>query len=230
MEHVLTAFSVLSGDDVSEEASGGPPVEGESVAAGYTRSKLEILPHGASTLLVERVLRDVTRQLAGNPVLVARLSAARPIAIDLVPPGKSIASFGYPRSAARRAAGLFWAHPDGLRARIALRRDRLDAEPALVVHELAHAIHALAFTQEERDRIYRVLLPTYHGRDAADEVFALYSEREFLEAYSSRDLQAPGVYGAVRARWSEDDLFTRFVRGLYFPHKPFASSKSIPTR
>ncbi|HEX8699927.1 MAG TPA: hypothetical protein VF815_13875, partial [Myxococcaceae bacterium] len=71
----LTAFSLLPDGGTSEYVPGLPPPNGEGAAASYARSRLELLPHGAAPAIVERVLRDVTRQLAGNPVLVARLEA-----------------------------------------------------------------------------------------------------------------------------------------------------------
>jgi hypothetical protein len=124
------------------------------------------------------------------------------------------------------AAGLFWDHPDWEQARIALRQDKLDPESHLVFHELAHAIQGIAFTQEETDLVYRTMLRTYRYRAAVDEVFALYSEREFVPQVTAHDLRAPGVYGMARQRWDENHLFTRFVRNLYFPYKPLAGRPS----
>ena len=113
---------------------------------------------------------------------------------------------------------------------MALRQDRLDDLAHLVFHEMAHAVHYLAFTADERDRIYRVLLPTYRSRAAADEVFAIYSEREFLPEFEERERHAPGVYGMARQRWDERHVFTRFVRKLYHPHKPLAGTTRAPPK
>jgi hypothetical protein len=123
------------------------------------------------------------------------------------------------------AAGVFWDHPTWSAARIAYRADELQGDTALVVHEMAHAIHYLAFTREERDAIYAVLRPTFGSRAAMDEVFAIYSEREFLSEFDAGARRAPGVYGAIRRQWSEDHVFTRFVRKLYFPYKPLAGPR-----
>ena len=59
-----------------------------------------------------------------------------------------------------------------------------------------------------------------------DEVFAIYSEREFCEDYSEAERRAPGIYGITRRQWNEDHLFTRFVRKLYFPHKRLAGREA----
>lgn len=225
----LAAFSLLATGDAFDAGAGRPPPDGPAKARAYVAAKLVIRAHRPSPEHVRRVTSDAERQLAGNPQLVARLQAARPIEVDLVPPGKSIASFGYPKAVARHAAGLFWDDPSWPHARIALRQELLDQTPQLVVHELAHAIHYLAFTAAERELIYRLLLGTFRSRAAVDEVFAIYSEREFLEAFSDRDQRAPGVYGVARKLWSEDQVFTRFVRHLYFPHKKLAGPSAPAT-
>ena len=223
--HPLPAFALLEGGDVFEALGGKPPREGATVALRWVESHVELLPHGASAAHRTRVRNDLVRQLSGNPALTGRLLAARPLSVDLVPAGRSMAAYGYPKAVSARASGLFWDHPSWPRARIALRQDRLDEEAALVIHEAAHAIGALAFTGAERKALHRVLLPTYRTRAAAEEVFAIYSEREFVAGFEAKDFAAPGVYGRTRTRWSEEHLLTRFVRHLYFPHKPLAGPK-----
>jgi len=126
------------------------------------------------------------------------------------------------------AAGVFWNHPKWQRARIALRSEHLHEDPALVFHEMGHAVHYLGFSAAERDDIYAVLRPTFGSRAAMDEVFAIYGERELAGAYRPSDRRAPGVYGFARRQWSEDHLFTRFVRKLYFPRKPSAGPQIKP--
>lgn len=217
----LSAFTLLGGGDVFE-VNGRPPPEGPTRARAYVKAKVTLTAHGAPPEQVKRVEDDIVRQISGNLQLIARLDASRPVAIDLIPPGKSMAKYGYPRAVSQLAAGLFWDHPDWERARIALRQDKLGEEPHLVFHEMAHAIQGLAFTQEETDLVYRTMLRTYRSRAAVDEVFALYSEREFVPQVTAHDLRAPGVYGMARQRWNENHLFTRFVRNLYFPYKPLA--------
>ncbi len=222
----LSAFTLLAGGDVFESRNGRPPPEGPARAREYVKARVTIVPHGASPEQLQRVESDIVRQLSGNLPLIGRMEAARPVTIDLIPPGHPMARYGYPRAVSAQAAGLFWDHPDWPRARIALRQDKLGAESHLVFHEVAHAIQGLAFTQEENDLIYRTMLRTYRSRAMVDEVFALYSEREFIPTVTGHDLRAPGVYGLARQRWNEEHLFTRFVRNLYFPYKPLAGQGS----
>lgn len=222
----LTAFTLLAGGDVFESRNGKPPPEGPTRARAYVKAKVTLVAHGAPAEQLQRVEGDIVRQLSGNLQLIGRMEASRPVAIDLIPPGQPMARYGYPRSVSPLAAGLFWDHPDWEKARIALRQDKLGSEPHLVFHEMAHAIQGLAFTQEENELVYRTMLRTYRGRAMVDEVFALYSEREFIPTVTGHDLRAPGVYGMARQRWNEEHLFTRFVRNLYFPYKPLAGQGS----
>ncbi len=222
----LSAFTLLAGGDVFEVRNGKPPPEGPARARAYVKAKITMNAHGAPPAHLKRVEEDIVRQLAGNLQLIGRMEAGKPITIDLIPAGKAMAKYGYPKNISQQAAGLFWDHPDWERARIALRQDKLDPEPHLVFHELAHAIQGIAFTQEETDLVYRTMLRTYRSRAAVDEVFALYSEREFVPQVTAHDLRAPGVYGMARQRWDENHLFTRFVRNLYFPFKPLAGRPS----
>lgn len=221
----LGSFALLAQGDVFESVGGKPPPDGRKRARAYLDAKVKVVPHGAPAALVEQVLGELERQVAGSPELLARLNAARPISIDLVPPGAPMKKLGYPASVSPRASGLFWNQPDWTEARIAYRQERLGVDPALVVHEMAHAIHFLAFTEDERAQLYRLMLPTYRSKAAVDEVFAIYSEREFLPGFGAREKQAPGVYGVARQRWNEEHVMTRFVRHLYFPYKPLAGPR-----
>jgi hypothetical protein len=225
----LSAFLLLSSGDVFEQLGGKPPADGAAKARAYVEARVEIAAHGAPPAQVDRVRADIVRQLSGNPTLAARMMEARRLTLDLVPPGRPMSAYGYPKVASQGASGLFWDHPSWPRARMALRQDFLDGEPHLVFHELAHAVEYLAFTEQERERIYAVMLPTWGRRAAVDEVFAIYSEREFAPDFSPNDLRAPGIYGLARARWNEQHAFTRFVRNLYFPHRPLAGPPSAGT-
>jgi hypothetical protein len=223
----LHAFALLEGGDAFDVANGQPPKDGREKAAGYVAAKVTVKAHGAAPEHVATVKNEIISQLLGNPQLVARLGAARPIEVDLVPEGKPMSAYGFPKQASASAAGLFWDHDSWPCARIGLLLRALKKERALVTHEMAHAIQRLAFTQEEQDRIYRLMLPTYRHRSWVDEVFAIYSEREFLPGFTEREGHAPGVYGMARTRWDERHVFTRFVRKLYHPHKPLAGGSGI---
>jgi hypothetical protein len=222
LKQPLSAFTLLEGGDVFESRGGRPPAEGPARARAYVSAKVELKTYGAPAAQVKRVQEELVRQLSGNLQLIARMEAARPLTLELIPPGHALSKYGYPRAVSPRAAGLFWDHPDWPRARIALKQDKLESEQYLVFHEMAHAIQGLAFTQKESELIYRTMLRTYGNRAAVDEVFAIYSEREFVTGVSAHDLRAPGVYGMARQRWDEEHVFTRFVRNLYFPYKPLA--------
>lgn len=221
----LHAFALLESGDAFDVSGGAPPKDGRTKAAAYFTAKITVNAHGAPSELVQVVKHEVLAQLMGNPQLIARLGASRPIEVDLVPPNKKMSSYGFPKGASARAAGLFWDHPSWPRSRIALLQTALKSERALVTHEMAHAIQRLAFTQLEQDLIYRLMLPTYRSRSWVDEVFAIYTEREFLPSFTEREGHAPGVYGLARQRWDERHVFTRFVRCLYHPHKPLAGAR-----
>ena len=66
-------------------------------------------------------------------------------------------------------------------------------------------------------------------RAAIDEAFAIYTEREFVSEFSDIEKKVPGVYGFARRQWDEGQIFTRFVRKLYFPHKPLAGPGMRPS-
>lgn len=220
----LHAFALLDGGDVFEVLGGKPPADGRAKAMAYLSAKVRINANDAPAALVDAVTTELATLLSGNLQLIARLQEARPLQIDLVPEGEVMAAFGFPKNASARASGLFWDHPSWPCARMGLLVRALKTERALVTHETAHAIQRLAFTHDEQELIYRLLLPTYRSRAGVEEVFAIYSEREFLDDFTEHEGQAPGVYGMARQRWNENHVFTRFVRKLYHPYKPLAGS------
>jgi hypothetical protein len=217
-KHALTAFAVLFGGDAFERSDGDADFVHEE-AENYVAEKIQVKAHFAPKDVVAFVRERIAELICANPPLVRRLMGAKNIRVDIVPPKKSMVKYGFPESSSARAAGLFWDRPDWASARIALRREHIGGHNALVVHEMAHAIHYLAFTAKERKRIYQVLKPIFGSRAAMDEVFAIYSEREMVDNFSELQKRAPGVYGFTRSQWDEDHLFTRFVRKLYHPHR-----------
>lgn len=221
----LSAFALLAGGDAFEVMHGRPPPDGARRAAAYVDTRVRMHAHGASAARQLKVREDIIRMLSGNGELVARMQSARPLDLELIPKGKSLSSYGFPKGSSATAIGLFWDNPQWDRARIALREDQLDEVPQLTAHEFAHAIHFLGFTTEERALVHRALVRTFLSRAGVDEAFAIYSEREFISAFTEEDKRAPHVYGFARTRWSEDHVFTRFVRHLYFPYRPLAGPK-----
>ena len=224
----LAAFAILEGGDVVE---GGPSINRVAPEAReYVTGQVQIAPRSLCEDLRARIEGDIVTELGGNAYLAARLRLAKPIQIDVVPPGASLSAVGFPKVVALRAAGIFWDQPTWERARIGLRQDQLEEDKALVFHEMAHALFYLGFTRHEQELVYRLLRPAFGSRAAMDEVFAIYSEQELAGAFAERDLDVPGIYGHARRQWSEDHVFTRFLRKLYFPHRPVAGPKMRPLK
>lgn len=219
----LVAFAVLAGGDAFE--GGAASNDGLARAGAWVKERVQVERHRAPKELSVRVLERMARQLAGNPTLVERLASAPPLVVDLVPEDGSLVALGFPAAVLEHAAGLFWGDKSWPAARIALRREHIDATPMLVEHELAHAVFALAFTSKEQQTAYGHLRPVFGSRAAMDEAFAIYSERELCGSWEELEHHAPGVYGFTRRQWSEDHVFTRFVRKLWFPHKPLAGPR-----
>lgn len=219
----LVAFTVLAGGDAFE--GGKAATDGVLRAQRWVDERVRVERHGAPRELAARVRERVVRQLGGNPRLVERLGSAPPLEVDLVPAGGSFVSLGFPAAVLEGAAGLFWGDKSWPAARVALRCEHIDATPMLVEHELAHAVFSLGFTRAEQELAYQHLRPVFGSRAAMDEAFAIYSERELCGSWEPLEKQAPGVYGFTRRQWSEDHVFTRFVRKLWFPFKPLAGPR-----
>ncbi len=222
-KHPLVAFTVLAGGDAFE--GGSAPKDGPARAAALVQARVRVERHRAPKELAARVLERMTRQLAGNPALVARLEHAPPLEVDVVPEGGSFVALGFPAAVLEGAAGLFWGDKRWPAARIALRREHIDTTPMLVEHEVAHAVFALALTGAEQELAYAHLRPVFGARAAMDEAFAIYSERELCGSWEELEHHAPGVYGFTRRQWSDNHVFTRFVRKLWFPCKPLAGPR-----
>lgn len=231
----LAAFTVLRTGDVFDSAGikkihdqSPPPFSRTAQLQVVNRRPQHLDEEGSQDACATLVRDTIDNLLRGNAELRHRLLRAKAIVVDIIPPGKTLATYGYPRWAGKNVAGLFWDHAQWPTARIALRADRLERDDgvALVAHEFAHALFFLALSNAERQLIYKALRPTFASQRQMDEAFALYSEKEFLQRFARDKLRAPGVYGFTRRQWSEDHLFTRFIRKLYFPQKPAAGPPS----
>jgi hypothetical protein len=220
----LPAFAVLGGGgDAFDGTRLSPDLQQATDAA---RTSFVVVEAGRHPELAARVTSDVARMLVGNQRLAARAARMKRVHVDLVDDGARLSDVGFPASVNEGCAGVFWDQPRWPFARIGLRVDHLRTDPVLVVHEAAHALHRLAFTKAEQKQIDDVLLPLFSSRSAVDELFAIYSEAEFLPQFSDAERRAPGIYGWARRQWSDDHLFTRFVRKLYFPGRPLAGEKA----
>ena len=222
LRYPLAAFALLRGGDLFDRET--PPVaqlSGLELAAQAVAKTVHFEVGRELEQSVGRVRAEVTRQLAGNPELSQRFMLTKPIRVDLVRSRQDMVAMGYPRRVSQTASGVFWDQPKWGAARIAFRLDRLELtqERTLVFHEFAHAIHHLAMSSKERELITQVLRPVFGHPADQDEVFAIYSEREFLgvEAFSKLEQAAPGVYGWCRRQWNEDHIFAAFVKKLYHP-------------
>lgn len=102
----LHAFALLESGDAFDLAQGAPPKDGRARAEAYFAAKVKVHAHGAPSELVKVVREEAVAQLLGNVQLVARLEAARPIEVDLVPAHKRMSAYGYPKGASSRASGL----------------------------------------------------------------------------------------------------------------------------
>ncbi len=218
----LVAFAVLAGGGDAFE--GGPKLADS--AATLTLVRAAFVVDGGTAHQRTRVHGDIARMLEHNAKLRGRVQQMKKVSVHIVDEGGRLSDVGFPRNLNESAAGVFWDQPAWPTARIGLVSKHLDQDPVLVVHETAHALHRLAFTRKEQKLVDDNLLPVWGHRAAVDEVFAIYSEREFLAGFGVDERQAPGIYGATRRQWSDDHLFTRFVRKLYFPHKPLAGTKA----
>ena len=215
----LPAFALLRSGDVFEHATPRVDATARAVATNWVTT-LEV--NGAAQGFVRS---EMVTLLEGNRVLVERLARAKPLRVDVATPGQSLTKLGLPRVMSPHTAGVFWDAPDYSQARIVLREEHLASAKALTAHELGHAIFYLALTDGERRLIYDLLRPTFGSRASMDEAFAIYTEREVQSDFDRKDLDARGIYGAVRRQWHEDHVFTRFIRKLYFPAKRLAGPK-----
>ena len=221
----IAAFNILRGGDVFDTESGSQQRPDKESVTNWVRSHIVFKTNGVPKEICQRIAQDMIAQLGFNKNLVRRLQHSKLIQIDLIPPNQPMGKFGFPKQISPHISGFFWNHPSWAKARIAFRAELIGQDPALVVHEMAHAIHYLAFTQEERSLIYDFLRPAFGHRQAMDEVFAIYSEREFIQEFSPEEKEVQGIYGFTRTQWSENHVFTRFIRKLYFPTKPLAGPR-----
>ena len=218
----LVAFSVLRGGGDAFEGTSQRP---DRALAQQVATRVFSI-HGGSGAEVTRIIGDIVNMLQHAPTLAARAARMKKVRVDVVRVGGRLSDVGFPRAMNEGCAGVFWDKAQWPEAKIGLRAEHLQTDPVLVVHEVAHALHHLAFSAEERRAIDAVLLPVWGNRQDVDEVFAIYTEREFLSTFSVDEQRAPGIYGATRRQWSDDHLFTRFVRKLYFPGKTLAGTKA----
>mgnify|MGYP000725033570 CR=1 FL=1 len=239
-KHPLAALRILDGGDAFDAAGGASPKAAQQAFSSWWTSHVTI--DGASKTEAADIRQAAQTLLQHNLPLLQRLQTADRVHVVVLDEGALFRDHGFPTCALERAAGLFWHDTSWSTSRIGFRREHLLRTEALVAHEFAHAVHEMGFGDDERQLIYRVLRPTFGSRASMDEAFAIYSEHEFLDEgtrrqealgkgpvrstqasqFSQQARRGPGVYGYTRRQWSENQLFTRFMRKLYFPHVPLA--------
>ncbi|MBC7793148.1 MAG: hypothetical protein H7Z43_05540 [Clostridia bacterium] len=222
-KHPLNAFGLLRGGDVFERT--GAVSSRDAPEALVFAAGLHVEGNGAEAGVVSFVRAEVIGLLRGNGRLAARMLESKKLRVDIAKPGSAFTDLGLPRAMSNHVAGVFWDDEGWPCARIVVRRECLPNTPALVAHELAHALFYVAFTKIERDLVYASLSRTFGARASMDEAFAIYSEREVQTAFTDDDKKVSGIYGKIRSAWSDDHVFTRFIRKLYFPSKPLAGPR-----
>lgn len=221
----LPAFSLVRGGDLFEAPRGArrartPP----DLLDAYAGQQLQLVGPRPPADVRDAAVQGVLRVLAGNPALARRMLLVRPVRLVVIPPGHDFRQHGFPPHTNPRAAGVFWNGPQDEHALLGLREERVLAKPWLMVHEMTHAVHLLAFTPKEREDIDRMLMPVYRSQRWVEEALAIYAERAFGARYDEDDLNAPGLYGKTRRDWDPQHVFSLFVAELFRPSSSPPSS------
>lgn len=216
-ELALPAFSLVRGGDLFEAPRRARRATPAALLDAYVGSHLRLERNRVAADVAEAAVFGVSGVLAGNPALCKRMALARPIRIVLVPKGRDFREYGFPRHTNPRAAGVFWNGAADPAASLGLREERVLEKPWLMVHEMAHAVHLMGFTEKERGEIDRMLMPVYRSKRWVEEAVAIYAERAFGAKYDDADLRAPGLYGKTRRDWSPRHVFSLFVEQVFLP-------------
>lgn len=221
----IPAFSLIRGGDAYEPPRGraSPRTPAELLGA-YRERKLILDPHRARAPVVEAAVSGLSMVLAGHPAVCRRMLLAKPIRLILAPEGGDFRALGFPAHANPRALGLFYNDERAGEALLGLRQERVLDEPHLMIHEMTHAVHFLAFTEMERRLVDEFLMPVFRSRRVIEEVLAVYAECAFGARYRPEELQGENVYARARRDWNEGQVFARFVKELLRPPQPGSSS------
>jgi hypothetical protein len=213
----LPAFSLVRGGDLYEPPRGKRPRTDATLLSTYQEQRLRLIKNRAATPECSAAERGVLRVLEGNPAVCRRMLLARSIDVVIIPKGDDFRRFGFPPNTNPWAAGIFWNAPKEDVALLGLREELILEKPWLMIHEMAHAVHFLGFTQAEREAIDKMLMPTYRSRRWVEEVLAIYAERAFGAQYTDEELASPDLYGKTRREWTDRAVFSLFVAELFRP-------------
>jgi hypothetical protein len=217
-ELALSAFSLVRGGDLFERKS-KPARTDPALLDTFLGEQIRFVGNKAAKEECEAATKGVLRVLAGNPALCKRMLLAKPIKLIIIPKGRDFREFEFPPHTNPHAAGIFWNSSKTEIALLGLREELIVAKPWLMVHEMTHAVHFLAFTQKEREDIDGMLLPVYRSRRWVEEAVAIYAERAFGAEYGEDELNAPGLYGKTRRDWNDQHVFALFIEELMRPDK-----------
>lgn len=215
-ELALPAFTLLRGGDLFER-KGKPPRTAPALVSEYAGDKMRIEAKRIAREERDAALEGVLRVLRGNPAVCRRMLKAKPIDLVVVPKGRDFRELGFPPNTNPAAAGIFWSSARAERAMLGLREEQILSRPHLMIHEMTHAVHFLAFTEKERASIDQALLPVYRNRRWVDEAVAIYAEKAFGAQYDEEELAAPGLYGKTRREWHDRHVFALFMKELLRP-------------
>jgi hypothetical protein len=215
-ELALPAFSLLRGGDLFL-SNKKPPATESALVDRYAGEKLKLHAKRIAKPEQDGAFEGVLRVVRGNPALCRRMLQAKPIDVVIVPKGRDFRELGFPANTNPDAAGIFWTSTKEVRARLGLREEEILARPHLMIHEMTHAVHFLAFSQKEREDIDRALLPVYLNRRWVEEAVAIYAEKTFGAIYNEGELRAPGLYGKTRRDWNDKHVFALFMKELMRP-------------
>lgn len=194
----LPAFTLIRGGDLFEAPKKARAPTPKTLLETYREKHLKLIPNRCAQPERDAALQGSLRVLAGNPAICRRMLLAKPIDLVLIPKGRDYREFGFPPHTNPNAAGIFWNAPRDERAMIGLREEDVATMPHLMIHEMAHAVHLLGMTAQERELIDRNLVPVYRSKRWVEEVVAIYAERAFGAKYSEAELASQDLYGKTR--------------------------------
>jgi hypothetical protein len=215
-ELALTAFTLLRGGDLFERKL-KPARTDAALVSKYAAEKLRLHAKRIAKPEQDAAMDGVLRVVRGNPAICKRMLQAKPIDLVIIPKDRDFHELGFPAHTNPNAAGIFWTSTKEGRARLGVREEEILARPHLMIHEMTHAVHFLAFTKKEREDIDRALLPVYRNRTWVEEAVAIYAEKAFGAKYNEAELNAPGLYGKTRREWHDKHVFALFMSELLRP-------------
>jgi hypothetical protein len=218
-ELALPAFTLVRGGDLFERPTTKQTKSDPKLLSLYAGERLKLVSNKAAEPERDSALSGVLSVLSGNPALLKRMLLAKPVHVVIIPEGRDYREYEFPRHTNPHAAGIFWNNKNEERALLGLREELIVDKPHLMVHEMTHAVHFLAFTSKEREAIDQMLMPVYRSRRWVEEAVAIYAERAFGAQYAPEELAQPDLYGKTRREWNERHVFARFIDELMRPPK-----------